>query len=210
MEDNTNSEPQGELFNELWAENVNPLNQQTDADKKKKKWWLNFETFLFVLLMLIIGLSIAYAFGVCHGRQSTGETPRHETRPASSIPAARTIIPVVQEAETQPEVLVIAAVQELPSQIAPETSPVTGSDAQIVSPLHEWTIQVVTYTSEAMAQDTMGTLRVQGYEPFVIPSGQYYQVCISTFPTKEAAQALLAQFLKGKSFRDAYVRKIKR
>lgn len=74
-----------------------------------------------------------------------------------------------------------------------------------------FTIQLVTYRSEARAQEEVLNLKEAGYNSFIIPSGEFFQVCINRFKEKEVAlQALnkLKNIRDFYSYQDAYVRAV--
>jgi len=81
--------------------------------------------------------------------------------------------------------------------------------AQIELENKKYTIQMVTYMKQAAADQLLEKLQAKGLEGFVIPSGNYLQVCVSAFEKRSEAKKLLTQLKSdGIAPPDAYIRMI--
>jgi len=207
--------PQGELFNEIYQENLSQQGGPSRAYRERKPFRLTLDKFLFILISLIIIVVIAYIFGYRQGKQldmdpnrlvSTDEyiviedeteltTAVLETTPAEIGAAGKSVTEIIL-----PEVETTAA----------EVNPGSGETVTSSQETRKWTIQLVTYTSEKYAKNEMDRLRENGYKPFLIPSGKYQQICTNRFSTKEEANKLLEVFKSGSRYRDAFVRKVQK
>ena len=74
----------------------------------------------------------------------------------------------------------------------------------------DYTVQLVTYTTEALAIREVNRLKSSGYEGFVIPSGTYYQVCADYFASKLKARSVLERFRASGRYPGAYIRPVVR
>lgn len=210
---NNNNEPQGELFNEIYKENLSPHGSSNKYDGKRP-FRISFDKFLLLLIVLIIIGTVAYIVGFRHGKNA--DPIRSElvsTERYIVIDDEDDIIDEMREdsrdVPTREE-----EVSDTADEKTPEVSdPIVASPGEdfLVDDAHKnWTIQLVTYTSEKYAINEMDRLRENGYEPFLIPSGKFYQVCVNRFSTKEEANKLLQVFKSGSRYRDAFLRHIKR
>jgi len=76
-----------------------------------------------------------------------------------------------------------------------------------LKPDGKYTVQVVTYNTQSAAEQLISKLQVKGYEGFVIPSGQYLQVCVNAFQTQGEAKLLLSRLKsEGLAPNDAFIR----
>lgn len=75
----------------------------------------------------------------------------------------------------------------------------------------KYTIQVLTYKTESAATRQIQKLEEKGFDGFVIPSGEYYQVCANAFESKTTAKKTLESLQSsGLAPSDAFVRSIVR
>ena len=195
--------PQGELFNEICAENISLKELQTSSLKESRKQvTVSFDKFLIVLLILIIVISVAYAFGVATGR---GTSQREEKSHPSILVLNNEAAPGTQTDDSN-----YRTTEDIQEEV-PMTAPsvVQTEDIQAI-PREGWTVQIVTYTDQSRAREEVAKLRDEGLHPFIIPSGKYYQVCVNTFANRRAALKMLATFATDPQYFDAYVRKINR
>ena len=73
-----------------------------------------------------------------------------------------------------------------------------------------YTIQVITFKSQALAEEKVRQFKEKGYQSFIIPSGKYFQVCIESFESTRKAQEKLVE-LRAEGFArpDAFIRPLK-
>jgi len=203
MDEEKDSTMQGELFQEIRFENdVDGEHDKKKALEKKKKFVLNFDKFLILLLVLIIIFVIAFAFGVERGKLST-ETIEGIKNTTKGIK----IVELPNKQLEKPVVAVPPSGTKKPEEIIEKPETLSIMDGALDK---KWTIQVVTYKSETMAQNEVKRLRKDGLNPFIIPSGDFFQVCVNTFESSQEAKKVLPLFAKEKGYYDAFVRKVKR
>lgn len=214
MEDyQNNNEPQGELFNEIYKENLSPQGSANRYDGKRR-FRISFDKFLLLLIILILIGTVSYIFGFRHGKKADPKS--------GELVSTEHYIVIDDEDDIIDEMR--EELQEVP--VSEDRLPVANdeainetADSKVLDPTEtfiaenenkNWTIQLVTYTSEKYAINEMDRLRESGYVPFLIPSGKFYQVCVNRFSTKEEANKLLQVFKSGSRYRDAFLRHIKR
>jgi hypothetical protein len=66
-----------------------------------------------------------------------------------------------------------------------------------------FTIQVVTYRSKSLAQKEVERLEKKGHEAFVVPAGDYFQVCIDLYKDRKLAMKKLIQ-LRTEKYYETY------
>ena len=97
---------------------------------------------------------------------------------------------------------------------AAETGPKGQGITQIATevphtelPTGKYTIQVVTYNSQAKIDEKLGKLRDKGYKAFVVPSGKFFLLCVNGFDSRVTATGLLKKLQSEKlAPQDSYVR----
>lgn len=72
-------------------------------------------------------------------------------------------------------------------------------------PSKPYTIQLVTHRKKDLAEAEMNALRGQGFYSFLIPSGEYFQVCAGQYASKEEAKKDLSRFAA--KFKDCFLRR---
>lgn len=75
----------------------------------------------------------------------------------------------------------------------------------VPDPNKPYTIQLVTYKKKEIAENETALLRRQGFFSAIIPSGEYYQVCVGQYADKAEAARDLKTF--SARYRDCYLRR---
>jgi cell division septation protein DedD len=68
-----------------------------------------------------------------------------------------------------------------------------------------YTIQLVTHRKKALAEAEVNAIRKKGLTSFIIPSGEYFQVCVGQYSSKEEASKDLAFFQS--KHKDSFLRR---
>lgn len=179
---------------------------------------LRFDQLIFVLIGMVVLYAFVFSFGVEKGKlwamREIGSSVR-EARVAPSGTDSVKIPDPVARAGT--EAAVPAVSPEAVPSIRLETSS-SGGAAVVEKDSPEtptaglqgrYTIQLVTYKSENIARKQMDKLGRRGYNPILIPSGSYQQVCLNAFETRKQALSFLKKLQgEGTAPSDAYVRNI--
>ncbi len=162
---------------------------------------------LTVSIALMVGMAVIYTSGIEKGRRMSWTVPA--AVPASVEIAQTPVEPVPASADIRIEP---AFSMSSSSRSFQKTETLVATSTQRISsgkPDGSYTIQLVTYKEESLAQKKVQALASQGLEGFLIPSGSYYQVCVNGFAKRqEASQNLIRLKSKGIAPRDAYVRMI--
>ena len=94
-----------------------------------------------------------------------------------------------------------------PQNAASTQTPTPAPPIEEPKPVGKFTIQVVTVTSQAIAERELKKFTAKGHKGFVIPSGKYLQICVDGFESKDKASQRMKQLkTSGIVPQDAYVR----
>ncbi|MFH1799791.1 MAG: SPOR domain-containing protein [Candidatus Omnitrophota bacterium] len=153
-----------------------------------------------VLLMIYV---LSFSWGVEKGKKSLeGQGVRSVPTEVVSPEASQTVVASVSKTPL-PTMVDRSVPKEIPITVAELPKPV----AKVVKPEGKYTIQHVTYITQAAADREIQKLSQKGYHSFVIPSGKHLQVCIEGFQTHQDASKMLKQLrTQGLASSDAYVR----
>ena len=101
---------------------------------------------------------------------------------------------------------------ERPPAVAPPAAPVqmpvvSAPPASVIAPATQkpYTIQLVTHRKKEFADAETVSLRKLGFVSFIIPSGEYFQVCAGQYASKEEAKKDLSRFAS--KYKDSYLRR---
>lgn len=164
---------------------------------------LRLDQTIGLTLVLLVIYVLSFSWGVEKGKKSL------ENQGVRSVPV-EVLSPVVPQA-------VVASVVKTPSiavndEPVPKEIPATVAEVskpapKVIRPEGKYTIQHVTYITQAAADREIQKLAQKGYTSFVIPSGKHLQVCIAAFETRQNASKTLRQLrTQGLVSNDAYVR----
>ena len=78
------------------------------------------------------------------------------------------------------------------------------TDSQVPVAEKPYTIQVVTHRKKEFAEAEVSRIRKLGYISFIIPSGDYFQVCAGQYASKEEARKDLGVF--SSKYKDCFLR----
>ena len=218
---------QGELFREEGT--VSNLSG-SGFDRKKSllsrfQLTISFDKFLIGLIGLTVVFVLTYSFGVEHGKRVM-EKQIQTMFPAQTNPISTATQSAAEDHSAQPvqkkTVLLVGepvsseeqAAQEVVSEpakappLAPERT--VPSLPMAVLSKGRYTVQLVTYNNEQLAEREVRRLVSKGHEGFVIPSGSHFQVCVNYFETRTKAVYFLNRFPDSARYPDAYIRPVVR
>lgn len=99
-----------------------------------------------------------------------------------------------------------------PSGVAARPVPVEGRKPSVQAPREPirdlgkpYTMQLVTFKRQDLAEREVAELKKRGFYAFIIPSGDYYQVCAGQYVSKEDANRNLKLF-SGR-YKDCFIRR---
>ena len=210
---------QGELFRE--ESSVDSLNRFGFVKKRsflsQHQLSLSLDKLFVILIAVMVVFVLTYSFGVEHGKRAMekrleslfpghSETVAtiHQADPVESGTSKETILLVNNEAEkSAPELVAGQSVQTF-------SEPTTISPPVNMTKQGKYTVQLVTYMDQRLAEREVARLKSKGHEGFVIPSGRYFQVCVDYFENFLKAKDLLKQLRENGRYPDAYVRPVVR
>ena len=141
----------------------------------------------------ILIICLSYSLGIERGRRHLKQKPDN-ARSADLLLDEASITNEIHNTVSL-DIDTEEMVQEDPEKIVPPV---------LSKPPHAYTVQVVTYRTPSRAKKEMDVLQNKGYEPFLIPSGEYYQVCVGKYQTRKDATMMLAVLKK--RYDDAFIR----
>ncbi len=144
----------------------------------------NTEQLLMGGILLILTLCGVFFLGVLRGKALSQDIPVSPPRTASPAPAAQS--------------LRSSQVSRVP--VAPPA--VTSTETIAAKP---YTIQLVTHRKKIFAEADMEAHRRAGSYSVIIPSGDYFQVCVGQYASKEDAKKDLARF--SVKYKDCFLRR---
>jgi septal ring-binding cell division protein DamX len=189
-------ETQQELFEEFSAGGPKKQAERFPSIAKTQKPIListTLEQLLMTGILSVLLLCGIFFLGVLRGKSLQ--------RPIMAPPASRVAAPVARSAP--PPISATGAGQ---TRIAPATAaPAPRQPAQVaLAPDKPYTIQIVTHRKQELAEQEVAKLRRMGYVSFIIPSGDYFQVCAGQYANKEEARRDLSFFAS--RFKDCFLR----
>jgi hypothetical protein len=164
---------------------------------------LRLDQTIGLTLVLLVIYVLSFSWGVEKGKKSLegqgvrpvpAEVLASEVSPTVVASVAKTPLPAAADESVS---------KEVPITVAELSKPV----GKVVKPDGKYTIQHVTYITQAAANREIQKLAQKGYKSFVIPSGKHLQVCIEAFQTHQDATKILQQLrAQGLASGDAYIR----
>jgi len=211
---------QGELFREEQSDDL----RTSDGGSffSRYKMTLKLDQVLIGSISVLVLFILTYSFGVERGKRSI------ESKLDSLIPSYGEILKTKVVLENviakndvggaQEEMVLLVGVDTVAVSKGSEADKHETSDGSEANVLpsadhkhkSDFTVQLVTYNSRDLAALEVNRLRLKGYEGFVIPSGQYFQVCVDYFSSRSKANSHLERFRSGGRYPDAYIRPVVR
>jgi len=140
----------------------------------------NTEQLLMGAILFILVLCGVFFLGVLRGKSLSRSMPmpvRIATSPTFRVDASRPRT----ETPTPGTPVVVKP---------PEPAKSSGADISV----KPYTIQLVTHRKKEFAETEMNALRSAGFISTIIPSGEYFQVCVGQYASREEAKKDLARF----------------
>jgi hypothetical protein len=193
MADSRPQETQQELFGDFSTESKKGERFPTLAKSQKPILFsTSAEQVILAAILLILAGCFVFFLGVVRGRSL-----------ASPVPGVRQA-PVVQRPQVAPQGVVrVTRVAVQPGAAKAAAAPaVRTPEANAAKP---YTIQLVTYKKQDLAEKEVAGLRRSGFYAFVIPSGDYFQVCVGQYAGMEDAKKDLRAF--GARYKDRFLRR---
>lgn len=186
MSESKEEEIQAELFHEFSGQ-PQKAKRFPSLNKSPKPILIStsIEQLIFAGILLILALCLVFFLGVIRGKSLAVPPPRVVTpAPVSHMLAMPRYRPPVPKNQALP-------MQSKPSVSAPVKKP--------------YMIQLVTYKRRDLAENEALAFRRRGMDAVVIPSGDYYQVCVGQYASKEEAKKDLKLF--SVKYKDCFLRR---
>ncbi len=180
MTDDKSQETQQELFQEFSSTPKHSERFPTLA-KAQKPILISttIEQILMVSIVLILTLCGVFFLGLLRGKS---------LRPSA--------VPVVAA---------IRRVQPTKVSVVPVQKPSIPTGVSIPAVQKPYTIQLVTHRKKEYAETEANAVQKLGITSFIIPSGEYFQVCAGQYASKEEAKKDLAFFQS--KYKDCFLRR---
>ncbi len=169
----------------------------------------NSEQIVLYGIVVILACCFIFFLGVLRGKSIRAMI--EPSSPTSTLPARAAAPTATRSAATFPTSFTTssrssAASSQPIARTEPPASSKATSAAQLLTDLNKpYTIQLCTYRGQALAEKEVALLRKKGYYSFIIPSGDYYQVCAGQYMTKEHAKKDLKVF--GSAYKGSFLRR---
>ncbi len=218
MSDSKLKETQQELFTEF---SPVPRKQERfpSLAKTQKPLLLttNTEQLLLTGIVSILVFCGVFFLGVLRGKAishglaqppAVYASPRRISRPPAQNILVAATLRTPQPQSIQPIRNVQFAARPVAVQTAPvATQPIQNMQHATISndTNKPYTIQLLTHRKKELAEGEVKNLKLGGFFSFIIPSGEYYQVCVGQYASKEEARLDLGRFLT--KYKDCFLRR---
>jgi len=130
---------------------------------------------------------------------------------AKDVVTLKVVEPIQKVAEEAVEKRQAAMVLEQQAEDAQSPEVSTPKAPETAKSDGRFTIQLITYVTQARADKEVKSLTEKGHRAFIIPSGKYFQVCVDRFGHKQDASLHLGTLNRrgyAKHYEGAYVRMV--
>lgn len=167
---------------ELFSGSKNPPSVNTGLSNSFLKYIWNYEKIILLFIGFIITGVISFSLGVERGKRFAFLN--------EGVRAAKIHQP--------------AAARDAGFKKNQQDAPLIKNEAVINT--QNYTIQVASYKTKALAQKEAQTLKKKGYTPSLLAKNGYIILCVGNFSNKETARTLLSQLKK--YYRDCLIRRL--
>ncbi len=199
MIENRPPETQQELFREFSREPKKP--ERFPGIQKAHKPILvstSVEHVLLGAILLILAGCFVFFLGVLRGKSLAGVSGVSAAPPVAQRPAGPLPVRMQTVRVAAPETA------SAPPAVSQTPQPARATEARRDSG-KPYTIQLVTYKKRDLAEKEVAALRRSGFYSAVIPSGDYYQVCVGQYAGMDDAKKDLKLF--GSRYKDRFLRR---
>ena len=202
MTDSRLEETQQELFGQFSNEPKKP-ERLAGINKSQKPVLFSTSVEQIVLAVIILVLAGCFIFflGVLRGR-ATASSPGGASGRQGAPP-----LPVSATASSRPSPANAAPSTATTMTVTPPAAVRKSLTAQV--PARDvskpYTIQLIAYKKRELADQEAAALRRSGYVSSIVPSGDYYQVCVGQYTNMEEAKKDLKWF--GARYKDRFLRR---
>ncbi len=178
---------------ELFSSINTPFGREPKMSRNLFSYLKGYEkTVLLIIGFIIFGI-VSFCVGVEKGKSNIRQA--YQYRAIASNPTA-----------IKPQVLSGQPVVRPAQRIIPRQEVIVPVVLKVPSVGQKYTIQLVTFQNNRLAQKEADTLRKKGFKPLVIPKGSYTIVCVGSFSSKDTARSLLSDLKK--RYQDCFIRRL--
>lgn len=172
---------------------------------------LSFENMILLGIIFVMGMVVAFSFGVEQGRRMKKVSVQEKQLvPVSFVPADQTEkdmeAKVSRQVSTERSDIVKHSNVEETAQKEENIERFEKKVDKTPSLEKIHTIQVASFKQKNRAEREAGDLQEHGYDAFIMPKGSYYIVCVGQFEERQQAQSLLRVLRK--KYSDCYIRSL--
>lgn len=185
-DDNLNyvEEKQGEFFSEFNSTSEKKpgnISRYSHALRKKTAFSISYENLVFASIIVIMLMVVFFSLGVEKGKR---------------VKIKNYVAATAEPFDSTKEKEVSAALKEIGAEISKPEDVNKPSGSGIAEPEignaaipgKPYTIQVVAYKNEKNAKNEIEQLKAEGYDAFILPSKEWFQVCVGRYANKEESK----------------------
>lgn len=205
-------ETQQELFGEFASKEARRPDRFPSLNRAPKPIpiYASIDQIILVSIILILLGCFVFFLGVLRGKSLASQEPlkpaTQKTRAVSTVPLQTRPVAPQKALAPKPAVSQTAAMQA--STLNPKTPVQTKPPATVPSAedlTKPYTIQLVTFKKQDMAEKEVAMLKKRGFYSFIIPSAGYFQVCAGQYASKDEARKDLKSLTS--RYKDCFLRR---
>ena len=177
----------------------------------EKKYTLRLDQLLGLSLIAVVFFVLVFAWGAEHGKAVS----RHDfmlQAHAVAITQKDSLTESSAIKADSPEVAQVAPSVEVATQMSSDVSTpapallLNANEKSLVAK-PKFTIAHMTYVKKQQAMSELERIKSKGFDPFIVSSGKYFQICVNGFDTRKSANEMIKNLrLKGIVSPDSYIR----
>ncbi|MCU0652372.1 MAG: SPOR domain-containing protein [Candidatus Omnitrophica bacterium] len=174
---------------ELFSGNKNTSDGRIASRRPFWSYIRGYERFIMVVIGFIVTGIICFSIGVEKGKQTAGLLKVNSRFDTAGLQPQQRTAAVLQQ-------------KQAPAMPKEQESSNSGTD----NDSNNYTIQIASYQSRAVAQREAEFLKKKGFSTIVIAKGTYTILCVGNFPNKQKANTSLVEMKK--KYRDCFIRRL--
>lgn len=189
-------ENQQELFQEFSGDPSRRPERFPSLQKTQKPilFTTNIEQLILAVILLVLSGCFVFFLGILRGRAIA---PHERNISAPRLPRPAAPMPVSVPAPIK--------VFSAPPAVANTTAQKAMASPLVLDETKPYTIQLVTHKKKVLAEKEVASLRRNGHLSWIIPSGEYHQVCAGQYRDREDAKKALRLF--SSKYKDCFLRR---
>lgn len=205
-------ETQQELFGEFASKETRKPDRFPSLNRAPKPIpiYASIDQIILVSIVLILLGCFVFFLGVLRGKSLASQAPikpaAQKAKAVSTAPLqTRSVAPQKTLTTRPPASQIIAATAPVLTPKTPVQTRPAASAPSAVDPTKPYTIQLVTFKKQDLADKEVAMLKKRGFYSFIIPSAGYFQVCAGQYASKEEARKDLKSLAS--RYKDCFLRR---